>query len=348
MALSTACLPLSVVPPPRTPDVYSDPEDHLDSPDHPLSEDLGPPEDTWLEDRDVEILAHTPAEDDYPSFDDMGLADDALQLFRGFAHGRIIPDVHDVDGLGPEDEDDAEAGAGDADDVEEHHEDADSDLAAALQRRLDQEDLRAMQGRWRRANLPGAVDSDADSGAEVEEDDFLQDAGATDLDPHFPTDRHARLMTQVAWYVNHILRDTAADAVSADAVQQLLHVLRDHDDTFDFSALQEEDLDVDAMSYEQLLALQSRIGVVARGVDAADLARHTVEWRLRPEEIPGFLVSGFDQCRICHDDYEAEETLRRLRCTHAFHGPCIDRWLSEHRACPLCKQEVVPSAPPSR
>lgn len=41
----------------------------------------------------------------------------------------------------------------------------------------------------------------------------------------------------------------------------------------------------------------------------------------------------------------------------AFHGPCIDRWLSEHRACPLCKQEVrfirdpetgsIPSNPPA-
>ena len=47
------------------------------------------------------------------------------------------------------------------------------------------------------------------------------------------------------------------------------------------------------------------------------------------------------QCYICLGEYEAGETLRTLPCGHAFHAPCVDKWLLEQRrACPTCRATV--------
>uniref|UniRef100_A0A7S4QI70 RING-type domain-containing protein n=1 Tax=Alexandrium monilatum TaxID=311494 RepID=A0A7S4QI70_9DINO len=49
-----------------------------------------------------------------------------------------------------------------------------------------------------------------------------------------------------------------------------------------------------------------------------------------------------DECRICLCALEAGEDVRVLpACGHAYHGPCVERWLSSSRAtCPLCGTEV--------
>jgi hypothetical protein len=38
-------------------------------------------------------------------------------------------------------------------------------------------------------------------------------------------------------------------------------------------------------------------------------------------------------CSICHDEYEAQNILRRLPCSHVFHQACIDRWLRLQGTC---------------
>ena len=42
------------------------------------------------------------------------------------------------------------------------------------------------------------------------------------------------------------------------------------------------------------------------------------------------------QCVICQCACDDGETLKRLPCLHEFHCECIDRWLRESAACPLC------------
>lgn len=56
------------------------------------------------------------------------------------------------------------------------------------------------------------------------------------------------------------------------------------------------------------------------------------------------LVDG-TECSVCLGEFQEEESLRILpKCSHAFHIPCIDTWLSSHKNCPLCRAPVVHDA----
>lgn len=45
-------------------------------------------------------------------------------------------------------------------------------------------------------------------------------------------------------------------------------------------------------------------------------------------------------CTICSEDTLSPETIfRQLPCKHAFHKPCIDKWIcTKDASCPLCRQ----------
>merc|ERR1719188_2684613 len=57
---------------------------------------------------------------------------------------------------------------------------------------------------------------------------------------------------------------------------------------------------------------------------------------------------GVDQCAICIDDIQPDETLVQLPCGHAFHALCAARWLTQagkhsrgkRQCCPLCCRKV--------
>ncbi|CAI8599700.1 unnamed protein product [Vicia faba] len=53
------------------------------------------------------------------------------------------------------------------------------------------------------------------------------------------------------------------------------------------------------------------------------------------------VISGEDAvCCICIANYENNDDLRELPCSHLFHKDCVDRWLKINALCPLCKREV--------
>ncbi|PKA59492.1 RING-H2 finger protein ATL54 [Apostasia shenzhenica] len=59
------------------------------------------------------------------------------------------------------------------------------------------------------------------------------------------------------------------------------------------------------------------------------------------------LIGGRD-CSVCLGEFRDGELVRLLpKCSHAFHLSCIDRWLSSHVNCPLCRAPIIspPSAP---
>lgn len=99
-------------------------------------------------------------------------------------------------------------------------------------------------------------------------------------------------------------------------------------------------LDVDNMSYEQLLELGDRIGYVNTGLKESEIRRCL-------RKINPFLSNTLladRKCSICQDEYEREGQVGKLECGHSFHVHCVKQWLSRKNACPVCKKTAYVKA----
>jgi len=136
-------------------------------------------------------------------------------------------------------------------------------------------------------------------------------------------------------------------------------------------------MDVDAMSYDQLLALGERLGdvkprkPVATQYQIDSLPMHTFAFRPSafaamaasastaaaaaagmPTAAAAPAVSGgggddgcLDECRICLSDFELDDLLTTLPCLHRYHTVCAEPWLRECARCPICSTDVFPVSP---
>lgn len=97
-------------------------------------------------------------------------------------------------------------------------------------------------------------------------------------------------------------------------------------------------LDVDNMSYEELLALEERIGNVNTG-----LSEETILNRLRRRECSIAVSSSTEAepCCICQEEYSDGDDLGTLECGHDFHAGCIKQWLMHKNLCPICKTTAL-------
>ncbi|XP_039049989.1 probable E3 ubiquitin-protein ligase RHG1A isoform X2 [Hibiscus syriacus] len=93
-------------------------------------------------------------------------------------------------------------------------------------------------------------------------------------------------------------------------------------------------LDVDNMSYEELLALEERIGNVSTG-----LTEETILNRLKQRKYSSTSRAQLEAepCCICQEEYNDGENLGTLECGHNFHADCIKQWLMQKNLCPICK-----------
>ncbi|KAK4434389.1 putative E3 ubiquitin-protein ligase RHG1A [Sesamum alatum] len=94
-------------------------------------------------------------------------------------------------------------------------------------------------------------------------------------------------------------------------------------------------MDVDNMSYEELLALEERIGNVCTG-----LTEETIMSRLKQQKYVGKRAddqSETEPCSICREEYNDGEDVGMLDCGHDFHRDCIKQWLMHKNLCPICK-----------
>uniref|UniRef100_A0A0D9ZH71 RING-type E3 ubiquitin transferase n=1 Tax=Oryza glumipatula TaxID=40148 RepID=A0A0D9ZH71_9ORYZ len=96
-------------------------------------------------------------------------------------------------------------------------------------------------------------------------------------------------------------------------------------------------LDVDNMSYEELLALGERIGYVNTGLSEDKIRTGLKQWKYVsiPIEEP---LTGVEPCCICQEEYAEGEDMGRLDCGHDFHTACIKQWLVIKNLCPICKK----------
>nr|GMC50469.1 probable E3 ubiquitin-protein ligase RHG1A [Ipomoea batatas] len=94
-------------------------------------------------------------------------------------------------------------------------------------------------------------------------------------------------------------------------------------------------LDVDNMSYEELLALEERIGNVCTG-----LSEEAISSRLKQHKYAFMKVENPEErepCCVCQEEYNDGEDLGTLDCGHDFHADCIKQWLKHKNLCPICK-----------
>ncbi|KAL2554454.1 RING/U-box superfamily protein [Forsythia ovata] len=96
-------------------------------------------------------------------------------------------------------------------------------------------------------------------------------------------------------------------------------------------------LDIDNMSYEELLALGERIGNVNTGLSDNSISKCLME----------SIYCSLDQfqqgtCVICLEEYNNTNDVGRLKvCGHDFHVSCIRKWLSIKNMCPICKASAL-------
>ncbi|XP_031252277.1 probable E3 ubiquitin-protein ligase ZFP1 [Pistacia vera] len=97
-------------------------------------------------------------------------------------------------------------------------------------------------------------------------------------------------------------------------------------------------LDVDNMTYEELLALGERIGNVSTGLSEDLISKCLTET----------IYCSSDQmqeegtCVICLEEYKDLDDVGTLKtCGHDYHVTCIKKWLSMKNMCPICKASVM-------
>ncbi|CAD8124864.1 unnamed protein product [Paramecium sonneborni] len=93
-------------------------------------------------------------------------------------------------------------------------------------------------------------------------------------------------------------------------------------------------IDVDNMTYEQLISLEEQMGTVSNGIAREDIRRIRKRVIQQSDNIQGV-------CPVCQCNMEVGEKYRKLGCNHYYHAKCIKSWLLQHNNCPVCKQTVV-------
>ncbi|KAJ0100922.1 hypothetical protein Patl1_06135 [Pistacia atlantica] len=97
-------------------------------------------------------------------------------------------------------------------------------------------------------------------------------------------------------------------------------------------------LDIDNMSYEELLALGERIGNVGTGLSKYGISKclaKTSYFNLDENKKEG-------TCAICLEDYNDKYEIGTVKnCLHHYHVECIEKWLSMKNACPICQVPVL-------
>lgn len=90
---------------------------------------------------------------------------------------------------------------------------------------------------------------------------------------------------------------------------------------------------VDNMTYEELLALEEKIGNVSKGLSEDEVKKLPREKFMKYKYLE-------DKCIICQYDFKELENVLVLPCKHCYHINCIKPWLQNQNTCPYCKASI--------
>ncbi|XP_027331856.1 uncharacterized protein LOC113847149 isoform X2 [Abrus precatorius] len=101
-------------------------------------------------------------------------------------------------------------------------------------------------------------------------------------------------------------------------------------------------MDIDNMSYEELLALEERMGTVSTALTEEALSEclKTSTYQSAPsDDVAENCEEDKDdiKCCICQEEYVIGDEVGSLQCKHRFHVICIQEWLRLKNWCPICK-----------
>ncbi|KAF5187309.1 E3 ubiquitin-protein ligase mbr2 [Thalictrum thalictroides] len=100
-------------------------------------------------------------------------------------------------------------------------------------------------------------------------------------------------------------------------------------------------LDIDNMSYEELLALGEKMGTVSTGLTEEQLSKCLKRSFFMPELLTVRIGGGGGgddvKCSVCQEEYAERDEVGTLQCDHHYHLVCIHQWLRLKNWCPICK-----------
>lgn len=154
-------------------------------------------------------------------------------------------------------------------------------------------------------------------------------SGISSENDHEPLDNQENdLDWQVLLAVNNVVNYEGVGfnmGMSADADNDFFHYLADN--------YEENYGDYDAV-FGQLL---DDDGTVRGSLPAAKTVVESLPVvELTSEE----LKKGDVICAVCKEEIMAKEKVRRLPCSHYYHGECIVPWLAIRNTCPVCRHEL--------
>ncbi|KAI5682449.1 hypothetical protein M9H77_03677 [Catharanthus roseus] len=99
-------------------------------------------------------------------------------------------------------------------------------------------------------------------------------------------------------------------------------------------------MDIDNLSYEDLLALGENIGNVSTALNEETIRNRLKRGKYRVNKYVG-TPEKQKVCCICLDEFVNRQELGKLDCRHNYHVTCIEKWLMEKNCCPLCKRTAI-------
>uniref|UniRef100_A0A1D1Z1W7 RING-type E3 ubiquitin transferase n=1 Tax=Anthurium amnicola TaxID=1678845 RepID=A0A1D1Z1W7_9ARAE len=102
-------------------------------------------------------------------------------------------------------------------------------------------------------------------------------------------------------------------------------------------------LDIDDMSYEELLALEEKMGTVSTALSEEEILKCLERSIFEPITELG-IIGGDEEndvkCSICQEEYIEGDEVGKLHCHHHYHKACIHQWLQQKNWCPICKSSA--------